>query len=245
MKAEKRHPQVVRGIRAGVTALPTTVLKTHSAFPHNGQPHPELALRTVGFVYVMRNPLDMLLSYINFTRMQYARNPDSTAYRQNVFVDLLGYAQPIPYEKWVETTLDDIPRRHLDHALARFTALETEIPGMRMAGGSWLRHCLSWRAAADSLPAVQLRYEDLLEGPERFLPLQRLFLFSEQQVVRAASSVDQGLRALQQKKIFFNKMTAYYFPQYFSASMVRSFLDRFDAELQMIGYGDLREIAQR
>jgi hypothetical protein len=198
----------------------------------------------VGYVYVMRNPLDMLLSYINFTRVQYDKNRDVAAYQERLFIDLLGFERVVPYETWVETKLEDIPRANLDHALARFGELRTEVPGLRMAGGTWLEHCRSWRGAAKHLPAVLLRYEDLLTGPRGFLPLQRLFTFSDEEIVDAASRVDQGLRALQGKKIFFNRMSAYYFHEFFSKGAIRAFLDRFETDLRGIGYADLYDLAQ-
>ncbi|MCP5279525.1 MAG: sulfotransferase domain-containing protein [Thiobacillus sp.] len=242
MKAENRQPSVVRGIQKGVSRGRTTVLKTHSGYLENQEIHPELGLKTVGFVYVMRNPLDMLLSYINFTRVQYEKRQDDREFQRTIFSELLGFDRPIPYEKWVETKLEDIPRKNLDHALSRFAELETAIPGMRnMTKGGWLEHCMSWRKASETLPSVIFRYEDLLMGPESFIPLQRLFIFSAEEITAAAEKVDQGLRALQGKKIFFNKMSAYYFPEYFSPDVVRKFLDKFEIELKLLGYGNLFE----
>jgi hypothetical protein len=238
--ADKREPQAVRGVRPVVSVEPTTVLKTHSAFKPDNQLHPALRLKTAGFVYVMRNPLDMLLSYINFTRQQYERRKESIDYQTQLFVDLLGFDKPYSFEHWQTMKLEDIPRANLDHALTRFTELSTEIPGLTgVAGGSWLEHCRSWKHASEHLPAVFLKYEELLKGPESFLRLSRLFTFAEQQIVDAVNKVNETQQQRKGKKIFFNKMTAYYFNQFFSPEVVDRFLERFEAELTELGYKSL------
>jgi hypothetical protein len=244
LMAEKRTPEVVRGgIQPDVSQEPSTVLKTHARYIPGQEPHRQLHLTTAGFVYVMRNPLDLLLSYINFTRMQYQNNQDSAGYQQALFVDLLGYPRPIPYEEWVGVTLEAIPRANLDHALGRFTELNTAIPSLRNAGGSWLEHCMSWRQAATTTPCAFLKYEELLRGPEHFAPLQRLFTFSDAQIAESVGVINQRQRGQQFKKVFYNKMSSYYYPQFFSAPLIRAFLSRFDRELKDLGYDDLPQAA--
>jgi hypothetical protein len=243
MIREGRQPEVVGGIRPEVTGARATVLKTHSRYTPKREPHFQLQLKSAGFVYVMRNPLDMLLSYINFTRLQYEKRRDSSEYRQTLFLDLLGFDGPLPYEAWLEHTLERIPRANLDHALERFTELGTAIPGVGNAGGSWLEHCRSWRKAGRSLPGVFLRYEDLLAGPQAFMPLTRLFAFSEAQIASAVAAVNERQRAEQFKKVFFNKMSAYYYPEFFSPGVLARFLSRFEGELRELGYENLPRTA--
>ena len=238
--ADGRQPQVVGGVRPEVTSAPVTVLKTHSRYTPGRELHAQLRLRTAGFVYVMRNPLDLLLSYINFTRLQYEKRRDSAEYQHSLFVDLLGFSGPIPYEQWLEYTLERIPRANLDHALERFAELGTGIPGVRNAGGTWLEHCRSWTRASRRLPAVVLRYEELLGGAQAFMPLRQLFLFSEEQIATALAAVNEGQRGEQFKKtVFFNKMSAYYYPEFFSAGVIARFLSRFEGELKELGYENL------
>ncbi len=242
MIAEKRQPQTVRGVRPRVSSATSTVLKTHDRFRAGARLHPGLKLDTAAFVYVMRNPLDVLLSYINFTRRQYDNDHlrESAQYQQMLFIDLLGFERPFTVEQWREMTLDSIPRRHLDHALQRFAEQDTLIPSLQAtAGGSWLEHCESWLAASKDLPSVLLRYEDILARPEQFLSLRKLFVFTEPQILAAARTVDANLRARQYKSIFFNKMTSYYFREYFSPSLVDCFFSRFESRLRALGYGDL------
>lgn len=237
--AAKRRPEVVDGIRPAVSANPTTVLKTHAKFDPEGEIHPELKLHTAGFVHVMRNPLDMLLSYINFTRMVYERRQDSEQYRNDLFIDLLGFAQPVPYEKWVDMKLEDIPRENLDHALDRFAELGTAIPGVRMVGGTWLDHCFSWVEAGKTVPSAFFKYEELLQGPEQFLPLGKLFRFPERLIRRTVDVVNNKQRGMQYKKIFYNKMSSRYYAEFFSEAAISRFLERYGSELKRLGYGDL------
>lgn len=241
--AEKRRPSVVGGIRPDVSNVATTVLKTHSRHLPHGEIHPRLGLKSAGFVHVMRNPLDLLLSYINFTRMQYERRKDSKEYQQALFIDLLGYDRAIPYEEWTKTKLEDIPRSNLDHALNRFTEMETTIPGVRVAGESWLNHAFSWLEAGKLMPSVFFKYEDLLQGPEQFLPLSRLFTFTESEIIDAVNAVNTRQGKLRANTIFFNKMRSYYYPDFFSAGVIARFLERFEGPLKQLGYTNLPERA--
>jgi len=241
--ADNREPDVVGGIRPAVSKMATTVLKTHARHTSDQEIHRKLRLKTAGFVHVRRNPLDVLLSYINFTRVQYEKRKDSKDYQDNLFLDLLGFGKAVPYEEWVNVKLEDIPRANLDHALKRYTELETAIPGVSMAGGSWMEHCMSWLEAGKTLPSVYFRYEDLLKGPEYFRSLKELFTFSDQEIFDAVHSINEGHRKLQFKKIFFNKMTSYYYQEFFSAGVINEFLTRFEDDLRRLGYGDLPEYA--
>lgn len=238
--AEKREPQVVASVRPRVSPGPTTVLKTHRAWREGGRLHGELNLKTMGFVYVMRNPLDMLLSYINFSRQQYGRRKESAEYQQSLFIDLLGFDKPYAFEDWAAMSLDKIPRANLDHALTRFTDLDTDIPVISgTTRSTWLEHCRSWKAASGHMTGVFLRYEDLLAGPQHFHPLRKIFRFTEQQIDEAVESVNAAQRARRGQQVFFNKMTSHYYLDYFSPDVLRRFLDKFEAPLAELGYGNL------
>jgi hypothetical protein len=237
---EKRAPQVVRGVRPRVSPVPTAVLKTHAVFRNDGKLHPELGLKTAGFVYVMRNPLDMLLSYINFTRQQYGKRVDSAEYQKRLFIDLLGFDKPFSFESWQAMTLESIPRFNLDHALTKFTDNDTNIPGLAgTTRSSWLEHCRSWHGASSTMPSVILRYEDLLQGASSFFPLTKVFRFTSEQISEAVEAVNTLQHEKKNKQVFFNKMTSFYFREFFSPTVVSRFLAKFEAELKTLGYGDL------
>ncbi len=241
MKRDGRRPVVVSGVRARLNAERPTVLKTHSMYRGN-RTHAELGLKIAGFVYVIRNPLDVLLSYINFSRIQYANRKEDADYQYSLFVDLLGMEQPIPFDQWQQTTLDDLPRANLDHALQRYTDNATAVATLKAAGGSWLEHARSWIDASTTVPSVVLRYEDLIQDKVNFRRLSKLFRFSEELILQAVSDVQQ--RSLRSKsdggaRIFLNKMTSYYYTDYFSEPLIRAFLDRFGDELTALGYADL------
>lgn len=241
MMREGRKPTVVSGVQTHLQAKHPTVLKTHARY-HYGRIHSQLGLETAGFVYVIRNPLDLLLSYINFSRIQYANRRQDSDFQHDLFVEMLGMSEPAPYEQWRKTTLDDIPRRNLDHALKRYTDNATTIPTLKVAGGSWFEHARSWVGASTSIPSVVLRYEDLIRDNGNFQRLRELFEFEEQDVNRAVLAVHE--RSLESKsdegtRIFLNKMTSYYYPDYFSEALIRDFLERYADDLNLLGYGDL------
>ena len=56
--------------------------------------------------------------------------------------------------------------------------------------------------------------------------------------VNDAQAAKKGRESLSEA-IFFNKMSAYYYADYFSAGPIRAFLDKFKPDLQAMGYGDM------
>jgi len=240
LKSMNQVPSTVGGVRKVVTETPVTVLKTHASYRKNGLVHPELGLKTVGFVYVVRNPLDVLLSYINFTRLQYEKSKNDREYQTNLFIRLLGFERIYSYDEWLEMRLEDIPRQNLDHALAVYAENNMGIPSISgMTGGGWLDHYQSWWRVRNDIPAVILKYEDLLASPDEFLRIRKLFRFSHDEIVNAVNVVNEKQRGLQYKNIFYNKMSAYYFKNFFSKKAVSDFLSRFELDLKKLGYQDL------
>lgn len=240
MKREHRQPVVVSGVRARLEADKPTVLKTHDNYRPR-QVHPELGLALAGFIYVIRNPLDVLLSYINFSRIQYENRKQDSRYQRRLFVELLGMDAPVDFDDWRQTTLNDLPRENLDHALRRFTDSATVIPTLNVAGGSWLKHTSSWVTASRQIPSIVLRYEDLIRDESTFLRLKKLFRFSDEEIMTAAADVRARSRQAESEgtKIFLNKMSSYYYVDYFSRHLIESFVDRFESELATLGYANL------
>lgn len=233
-----RRPQAMPFVQDTISAKEScAVMKTH-ALTSEQEVHPSLGLETVGIVYIMRNPLDMLLSYINFTRIQYARSPRQEAYGEELFQHFLGFNRILSPEQWQEFTLDTIPRENLNHALEVFSEAHLSIPLLKNAQESWLNHVRQWKLACDTTPGVILKYEDLLRDAKAFYPLQKLLMFNEKTIEESVAKVD-ALTKNSQKKVFFNKMRSHYFHEYFSSDALAAFMRKFKAELEETGYSDL------
>lgn len=213
------------------------VMKTH-ALNSGEKLHPTLGLETVGIVYIMRNPLDMLLSYINFTRIQYARSPRQAVYKEELFRQFLGFDQIFSTEEWQDYTLDTIPQRNLDHALQIFSENNLSIPLLKNAQESWLNHIRIWKKSCVTTPGIILKYEDLIYDASAFHSLRKLFTFSEAAIEKSVAKVDT-LTKQSQRKTFFNKMRSHYFHEYFSTDVLNAFAKKFEAELEETGYPDL------
>lgn len=111
----------------------TVLLKTH----YGGNTDIPLFKKTKGFIYIVRNPLDVMISRFHFDKllqMQPGRKKDSE--QEKLFLKL-HIADFIEYKG---------------------------TPVQKTNGGdtSWLENVESWLAAREKFPHVILRYEDLL-----------------------------------------------------------------------------------
>lgn len=222
------------------------ILKTHAPYSADGLPH---RFRTVvpvsaAYVHIVRNPLDVLLSYIGFTRLEYAHRPQDETYRQRLFVDLLGFQAPVDAARWRGTGLDAIPRENLDHALGRFSRDGLSIGTIEPMSGSWLGHLRSWKDAAEALPGCALRYEDCLADDAAFAPVASLLTVGVEAIVEGTRAVGQRVEKAastgsERDRIFFNKRKAYYFRDYFSPAAIDRFLADHERDLEETGYGSL------
>lgn len=243
-------PQPCPAVRHAPGNIAPSVLKTHAPFDPNGLPHvfPGMQLRTFGFVHIYRNPLDLLLSYINYSRIELGhilkRGTRVDWYRRALFQDLLGFDRSFDYETWLGMGLDAIPQRHLDHALKVFSDSRLTIATLAGMSGSWIDHTQSWLDAGAHCPGTTLKYEDCVRDPEHLTAVARHFVFDADSVREATTSVQEKIERRRdsgkaEAKIFFNKMTACYFPEYFSRSAIAGFIREQEAVLQRFGYGDL------
>lgn len=247
-----RLPEICEPVIPEFARYPCSVLKTHSILTE-GKPQHEfdgLQLHTVGFIYVYRNPLDLLLSYINFTRLEYASMPDNRTYAGALFHDTLGMPVQPAAEEWAKVTLDDIPRSVLDHALGVYSERGLTLPTC-FPQTPWSSHVRSWVMAAEAIPAVVMKYEDCVADPETFYQMCKFFLFGPADIQKAlASSASRSRKAATEgtpeQKIFFNKMEAYYYPRYFSAAAIENFRTKYAEVLGEFGYDSiLRESGSR
>jgi len=243
-------PPVNKAVAPRFSDHPCTVLKTHSEFSPAGQPHhfPGLELRTVGFVHVYRNPLDVLLSYIGYTRLEYKANREREGYAERLFIDLLGFDRTYSYDDWLQQSIDTIPQANLDHALDRFSDGGLSIPHLHKLAGSWTSHFDSWQGARSQVEGHSVRYEDLTADVSAFDPLAAMYRFGPEELHEAVDKANGIARKVSvdgdaDQVIFYNKMRAYYFQDYYSKAAIARFCERNRQVLERAGYTGILETA--
>jgi len=240
------RPTVCPAVKQQFTGLPCVALKTHAAYKKNEQLHcfTGAELVNAGYVHIYRNPLDVLLSYLNFTKLEYKAQASSARYRKTLFEDMLGLGRQYEYEDWLEIKLDAIPQNNLDHALDYFSDNGLALNTFTGMSGSWAEHTQSWFDAARDIPGHSIRYEDCLEDPEQFVKLCDLFRFDRSDVLSALDYVNSRARSMstggtKDQSVFYNKMSAYYFKDYFSGEAIERFLVRHESLLKDSGYASI------
>ncbi|MEM1088749.1 MAG: sulfotransferase domain-containing protein [Pseudomonadota bacterium] len=243
---EKSAEEIPEFPKVKVSRNGCAVLKTHNQCDATGRAHPSLErLRPVGSIYVRRNPLDVLLSYINFSRIQYFnRKGKGEHYRKGLFRTLLGMKDVPDYQAWRGESLDSLPTKLLDHALDYFSESGMLIPTLSHFG-SWLDHNEVWqKAQVDN--KLLIYYEDCIQNLEAFSVLGTMFDFSDDEIrtaVRTRNDITNTAREARSgkpdNKIFYNKMTSFYYVKYFSMAAISRFMVRHGDKLESLGYVNL------
>jgi Sulfotransferase domain len=243
------QPIICPAVNDRFTNNPCVVLKTHSAYKKEGQLHcfSEMELVNVAYVHIYRNPLDVLLSYLNFSRLEYKAHENNAIYKKNLFENMLGLQMHYQYEEWLGMNLEAIPQKNLDHALDYFSDNGLSLTTLTGMSGSWIDNTQSWVDAAKIIPGHTIRYEDCLEDPEQFVKLCDLFMFDRKNVLHALDYVNTRAHSMstsgnQDQAVFYNKMSAYYFTDYFSKEAIARFLNKNEATLQRFGYSSIFEL---
>lgn len=246
LEASGEDPKPCDALDRTIVGAECSILKTHAHYAPSGLPHRFKTVVPVsaGYIHIFRNPLDVLLSYIGFTRLEYAHRPHDIRYQQRLFVDLLGFDKPIAAEQWRECGIDAIPRPNLDHALDAYSRNGISIVTIEEMCGSWISHLRSWRAAADALPGCALRYEDCLADAAAFAPLANLLTIGTGRIIESVAKVNRHVAKAssgdsERDRIFFNKRKAYYFHGYFSHQAIDRFFSEHEGILIEAGYGSL------
>lgn len=244
-----REPTINRAVAARFRDNPCSALKTHSVYSREGQPHafPGLQLRTVGYIHVYRNPLDVLLSYIGYTRLEYKANRERAGYPERLFQELLGFDRTYSYDDWLTQSIDTIPQANLDHALDRFSDADLAIPHLKNLAGTWKSHLESWLGVS-GIEGHSVRYEDLTADVSAFDPLADMYEFSPEELHQSVAKVNAMARKVSvegdaDQVIFYNKMRAYYFQDYYSKDAIARFCERNEAILERAGYRGILEMA--
>ena len=242
-----QKPNIFHLVKPNCATQPCSVLKTHYLYENvlaDKNCRSALELSTVGYVHIYRNPLDVLLSYLNYTRLDYKifvqRKPSESRifnFKKVLFIDTLGFSEPYGVNEWEKMNIDRIPQKNLDYALDCFSDANLSIPGLNKMSGSWIEHITSWKKAKEEVNGLSLCYEDCLGNPNEFFRLREFFDFSEREILEALSIVNSEARErLSDGHLFYNKMQAYYFPNYFSPSAIARFFTKHENTLKNFGY---------
>lgn len=241
-----REPDICHAVQPRFQSNPCVVLKTHAPYGKDVQFHEfeKIELINAARIYICRNPLDTLLSYLNFTRLEYRHYVQDKAYRHWLFAEMLGFDREWSCEQWLELGLDRIPQANIDHALDFVSEKNLLIDYLSPI--SWQDNILSWMAAGNDMPGHIVRYEDCLEDPLHIAMLSDLFIFSREETLQALVKVNEKARDLARSgdstnEVFYNKMRAYYYKDYFSSRALGRFFARHETVLKATGYGGLLE----
>lgn len=152
----------------------TRLVKTHWLFEHLPPRH-----TTRGFIYIVRNPFDVIASNFRFA--------------------MLG-ADPAALNR----PAAEVARLRADY-VDRFLEHRGDPRWIGLGFGTWDQHVASWRAAADRLPSLRLRYEDLLA--DAFPAVERIarFLGIERDPAALRTAIERSsfatMRALEEREI--------------------------------------------
>lgn len=127
------------------------MLKTHWTFS-NSEP---LFSRTLGFVYIVRNPLDVMLSFFNFNLLRFM-DAEQALSRPAIAAARARYIDTFIRERG--NPLRDADAGHTD----------------------WVENVRQWRLAGERYPSVFVRYEDMLKDTER--EMRRVLTFLQRAV---------------------------------------------------------------
>jgi len=144
--------------------------------------------RTAGFIYVVRNPIDVMLSNLNYVYLTY-RTPDNPEIREDVKNDYI----------------------------AQFIGHRGDPRWLKQGMGSWDGHVESWCANPHQLPGFFVRYEDMLEDTLSEMRRLCDFLGLEKTDAEIQEAVNQStfsrMRSIEQRELE-NKVEGFFFSEY-------------------------------
>lgn len=173
-EVEALVPDAHKPINAAILRTDSLVfIKTHDLYT------PQMALHaeTVGVIYVLRNPLDVIASNLNYLRLR----PD--------FLRADAAARAALEANYVAT----------------FIATGGDPRWRALGRGGWSEHVASWLGRNVPFPRLVVRYKDLKADPAGFLARACRFVGldrSEEEIARAVAECSfAGMRAMEEREI--------------------------------------------
>ena len=166
-------------------------------------------------IYIIRNPLDVFLSYLNYM----LRIADNSSYsiKYNSFEDVIAQ--------------DDI-----DLFFKSFCLFGTIDPKF-IDAGSWIENVDYWLFGKHDFPVIVLRYEKMLEDPfNEFSKLGELLNFSDDDLKRSLSTADEKTQI---DGNFFWKRNHGGYKEYLSDYQIKYFKGKHYNILEKTGYLNL------
>lgn len=219
------------------------VLKTHASFEKVHQKIFNYDLNLVGFLHVYRNPFDMLLSYINYTRIEYSNYRYSEDYQVFLFKLLMGFDKVYSYDEWRNMKLEDIPTINLDHALNFFSRNNLSLPVNYSMASGWYENIMSWKSKESSTEGCLIKYEELFDDFKEIETICNIFSFQVDDFLKAKYDFNMKINQVRMESsdgsIFYNKMRKSYFKDFYSKSVIDEFIKNHESNLFKLGYLNL------
>lgn len=180
--------------------------KTHHSKPTDIKNRLKLqGLKTVGYIYIYRHPLDVLISAINFS------------YYKGISKFFLDGKLRTPSQLY-ETG-------NIDQYLINFTENATEIKIWNKMSGSWLENVYSWCLLQKHYePSIIINYDNLLENPlKELMVLHDYFPKLEKNNIIQSLEIARKLTYSNKQNSFFWKKETGTHKKYFNKNLISVF----------------------
>jgi len=195
-----------------------SLCKTHHTKPTNIKNRFRLQqLKTVGFLYIYRHPLDVLLSAINFSYYKGI---------EKFFLDRVVRTPSQLYEAGL-----------IDQYLINFMEKETEIKIWNSMSGSWLENVKYWLFLQNLYEnSIAINYNKLVEDPiQNLMPLNHIFpSFNEKDLIESLDVAQKMTSSAKQNTFFWQKKKNNY-KNFFDKQLVIAFHEQYKEILLELG----------
>lgn len=169
----------------------TVLCKTHFKF----SPQMPLAQYTSGFIYIIRNPIDVMMSSFNYYLLKIGdKLPDMT---------------------------DETIGKHLDRYIDSFLTRKGDPTYIEFGFGNIIEHFESWLGISKQFPNLVIRYEDLLSSPKAKSREICNFLDLNVDEAEIESAIENSsfseMKKLEEKAISTKERGMFYHPAYEAA----------------------------